>query len=310
MLAVLFGVLAGACLPLQTSVNTRLRLSVGSPLLASLISFTVGTVTLVVATLVATGRVYPELGLAAGSPWWTFIGGVLGVFVLTGNILLFPRIGGVQTVVLPIAGQVLMGLLIDSFGLFDSPHVQLSATRVVGGLAVLLGVLLVVDAFRRPVLKTPSQAGDPTLWLWRLMGVAMGMAAATQTAVNGKLGEELGSAVPAALFSFATGAATLLLLVLLTRTPFRFGVPEGQSRNPAWMWIGGILGSIIVFAGAFLAPIIGTGATVVVLLLGMMAGSVLIDTFGLFDSPRRKPKWPQVVGLLVIIAGVWLIRIV
>lgn len=310
MLAVLFGVLAGACLPVQTSVNTRLRLSVGSPLLASLLSFTVGTVALAAATLVATGRAYPELGLAAGSPWWTFIGGMLGVFVLTGNILLFPRIGGVQTVVLPIAGQVLMGLAIDAFGIFGSAVVPLSVSRIAGGLAVLLGVLLVVNVFQSRAQSPADRKGEPALWLWRLMGGAMGLAAATQTAVNGRLGGELGSAVAAALFSFATGAATLLLLVLLTRTPFRFRVPDGQARNPAWMWIGGVLGSIIVFAGAFLAPVIGTGATVVVLLLGMMTGSVLIDTFGLLGSPRRRPQWTQVVGLVVILVGVVLIRIV
>lgn len=310
MLAVLFGVLAGAMLPLQTSVNTRLRMSVGSPLLASFYSFSVGTLALIVATLVATGQVFPALGLSAGSPWWTYVGGVLGVFVLTGNILLFPRLGGVQTVVLPIAGQVLMGLAIDAFGLFDSTVVPLSVTRVIGAFAVLLGVLCVVDVFRHPAKSPDSRQGDPGLWLWRIMGVIMGMAAATQTAVNGQLGQALGSAVPAALFSFATGAAALLLLVLLTRTPFRFRVPEGQERNPAWMWIGGVLGSILVFAGAFLAPVIGTGATVVVLLLGMMTGSVLIDTFGLFDSPRRRPQWPQVLGLAAIISGVVLIRIV
>lgn len=310
MFAVLFGVLAGAFLPIQTSVNTRLRGSVGSPLLASFISFSVGTVALIVATLLATGRPYPELGLAAGQPWWTFLGGVLGVFVLTGNILLFPRLGGVQTVVLPILGQVLMGLAIDSFGLFDSPQMQFTITRGLGGLAVLLGVLFVVDAFRRPAASPAYRQGDPSLWLWRLMGMAMGMASATQTAVNGKLGGELGSAVPAALFSFATGALTLFLLVLITRTPWRFGTPPGYSSNPWWMWGGGFLGAVIVFAGAFLSPIIGTGLTVVVMLLGMMAGSVLIDTFGLLGSRRLRPGWPQLLGLVIIIAGVVLIRIV
>lgn len=309
MLAVLFGVMAGAFLPLQTAVNTRLKASVGSPLLASCISFLVGTLALVGATLLATGLPYPQLGLAADRPWWTFLGGVLGVFVLTGNILLFPRVGGVQTVVLPIVGQVVMGLAIDTFGLFDSPHLPLTLSRGLGGLIVLLGALLVVDAFRRP-LAGAGGAGEASVWLWRLIGVLMGVASATQTAVNGQLGQALGSAVPATLFSFGTGALTLVLLVAVTRTPLRYGTPAGAPRNPWWMWIGGILGSVIVFAGAFLAPVIGTGLTVVVMLLGMMTGSVLIDTFGLLGSPRRRAGWTQVLGLVVVLTGVVLIRIV
>ncbi|BAC17929.1 conserved hypothetical protein [Corynebacterium efficiens YS-314] len=78
MLAVLSGVFSGALLPLQTSVNNRLRLSVGTPLMASFFSFLIGTGALILATWVTGGRPWPQLGLATGQPWWMFTGGVLG----------------------------------------------------------------------------------------------------------------------------------------------------------------------------------------------------------------------------------------
>lgn len=309
VLAVLFGFFSGALMPVQTSVNTRLRWSVGAPLLASLISFMVGTGALFLATWVTTGHPLPNFSTTTGQPWWIFTGGALGVVMLTGNILLFPRVGSVQTVILPLSGQVFMGLLIDSLGLFNSPRIEFTALRLLGIMAVLLGALLVVKVFSRDQPDATEQTGE-NVWLWRAFGLVMGCCAAAQTAVNGHLGTVLGSPVGSALISFAVGVLCLLLLVLVTRTRWRgVATPPGES-NPWWMWTGGILGATLVFANAFLAPVLGTGLTVVLSLTGMMAASLLIDSLGLLGS-RRVPIAPsQILGLLVIIGGVVLIRLV
>lgn len=313
MLAVLIGVFGGLLMPLQTSVNSRLKLSVGSPLLASLISFSVGTLALIAATVVLHGPGVPDFTLVSAQPWWLWLGGVYGVVVLTGNILMMPRLGAVQTVVLPITGQVLMGLVIDHFGLFESQVVPLTATRLLGGVLVLAGVLGavgLVTAWRHRDSIATGSAGGVDAWAWRGFGILCGMLSASQSATNGQLGEVLGSAVKATTVSFAVGALTLLVLVAVTRTPLRFRVPATETRNPWWMWIGGLLGATLVFINAFLVPVIGTGLTVLATLLGMMAGSLLIDHFGLLSS-RRNPVTPsQLGGLLVMLAGVVLIRLV
>ncbi|WP_268869681.1 DMT family transporter [Paucilactobacillus suebicus] len=44
MLAIIIGLSIGFGLPIQTSINSRLRKSVGSPFVASMTSFTVGTI--------------------------------------------------------------------------------------------------------------------------------------------------------------------------------------------------------------------------------------------------------------------------
>ena len=314
MLAVLAGVFSGALLPLQTSVNNRLRLSVGTPLMASFFSFLIGTGALILATWTAGGRPWPQLELAAGQPWWMFTGGVLGVMVLTGNILLFPRVGSVQTVILPITGQVITGLLIDTFGLLRAPQIPLGWTRGIGALLVLAGAAAAVGMIRvrgRDTTRSGDNraGGTPGVWWWRGLGLLMGACAAMQVSVNGQLGVVLEAPVEAALVSFTVGTLTLLLLLVVTRTPWRGVVVVGRS-NPWWMWIGGLLGATIVYATAALGPVLGTGMTVVAMLLGMLAGSLFIDTFGLLGATRRKVAWSQVCGLVVIIAGVVLIRMV
>ena len=76
-----------------------------------MISFAVGTITLLIVATAVTGGDY-GITQAFDEPLWIWFGGLLGVVALTGNILLFPHLGAVQTVVLPIAGQVIMLSLI------------------------------------------------------------------------------------------------------------------------------------------------------------------------------------------------------
>lgn len=311
MVAAALGILVGLVLPLQTTVNARLRQSVGgSPFLAAFISFFLGTVTLVAATLVV-GRL-PDLSLASGSPLWLWAGGFLGVMFLGGNIILFPHLGSVQTVVLPIAGQVLMGLIIDEFGLFNAPRVGLTGSRIVGAVLLLLGVLGAIGVANRLLSASVSDHNEPHLglrvWLWRLLGIVVGMCSATQTAINGRLGVVLGSAVSAALVSFTIGTLALLLIVLATRTPWRLS-RVGDRPNPWWMWIGGSLGAAYVFGNAFLAPVLGTGLTVMVVVLGMMVGSLIFDHFGLLGTRRKPATLLQVIGLVFMAAGVGVIRL-
>lgn len=73
-------------------------------------------------------------------------GWAVGVVYLTGNILLFPKLGSVQTVIMPVLGQILAGLLIDNFGWFDSPQSTLTMTRFLGAILVLAGVIITVAA--------------------------------------------------------------------------------------------------------------------------------------------------------------------
>ncbi len=146
MLAILVGLAIGIGLPMQTSINSRLRNSVGSPFGASLISFAVGTLFLAIMTLIDVHTLGFSTTLFTSQPVWIWLGGLLGVVYLTGNILLFPKLGSVQTVIMPVLGQILAGLLIDNFGWFDSPQSTLTMTRFLGAILVLAGVIITVAA--------------------------------------------------------------------------------------------------------------------------------------------------------------------
>ncbi|MFC6259424.1 DMT family transporter [Levilactobacillus fujinensis] len=313
MAAITFAITIGIILSLQTAVNSRLRGFIGSPYQASFVSFTVGTLFLAVILLLNRQPLGISQHLLTTQPWWIWIGGLLGVIFLTTNILLFPHIGGIQTAIMPILGQVIMGVIIDNFGWFHSPQQSLTLIRLLGLLVALIGIIVtvalpeIIQAHVAPASNPNPAHGNP--WPWRLLGIVTGALGATQTTINGRLGLALNSALHAAFISFLIGTLCLFLIVLLVHHNFRAIRQATGHGKPWWIWIGGAMGGIFVLGNAYLAPILGTGQTVVFALLGQIAGGLLVDQFGLLGA-HHKPIVPvQFLGLFLLIGGVILIRL-
>jgi len=351
VLSILVAVAVGLGLSIQTAVNSRLRLNVGSPFFSSLVSFAVGTVFLVLIVAIE-GR---GIHLPEGLPVWTLLGGPLGVLALTSNILLFPFLGAVETVLLPLLGQVLMSLIIDELGLFRANQHEMDVARGMGALLMLGGVLLAVMSKRGTNVGSQIHGGKA---LWRMWGIVAGGLAACQSAINGHLGVLLGSPLNAALISFSGGLLVLLILVTVIghwpTTKRRMaaylssraqsveistvlagddgeGSPAGDDGDgdgegdgevstnapaklpsvwrPWWIWTGGILGALFVFAVASLVPTLGTGLTLMFAMVGQVSGSMLVDHFGALGA-QKNPIIPiQAVGVIVMAVGVMIIRV-
>ena len=77
-------------------------------------------------------------GDALRSPWWYWVGGGgMGVVVVLTITVVTPRIGAAATIGLLIAGQLAMGVAIDTYGLFGVDKVALTWPRILG--VLLLG---------------------------------------------------------------------------------------------------------------------------------------------------------------------------
>ena len=72
------------------------------------------------------------------SPAWMWIGGLMGFTVVTSITFAQPRLGATAVIGILIAGQLVMGALIDRFGLFGVDQIAISPARVAG--IVLLGI--------------------------------------------------------------------------------------------------------------------------------------------------------------------------
>jgi transporter family-2 protein len=138
----LFAVVAGAMLPFQFGINAQLASWVGSPLRATLVSFTVGAAVLLVVALIF-ARGWPGTERLATAPWWVWVGGALGAFYVLGSVVTAPKLGAAALVALLLAGQATASLAVDHFGLVGFTENPVTPGRLVGIGLVALGVVLV-----------------------------------------------------------------------------------------------------------------------------------------------------------------------
>jgi len=76
-------------------------------------------------------------------PWFLFVGGCYGLFIIAGAAYAFPRLGAGPTTALMIAGQLTVALLLDHLGI---PAVRTAVTpgRILGAVLLVAGALLVL----------------------------------------------------------------------------------------------------------------------------------------------------------------------
>ena len=80
-----FAVLAGAAVAVSVNLNAQLGKSLGSPLLAGTISFTIGTVALLAVSVIS-GEGLPSGAKLNEVEWWAWTGGPFGALPLTAKL--------------------------------------------------------------------------------------------------------------------------------------------------------------------------------------------------------------------------------
>lgn len=140
----ILALIGGCALATQTGVNTQLRSIVGNPVLAALISFTVGTLALVVYLLIFDRQGLQGFSQLPGISWYKLTGGLIGALFVSGVIIIAPRIGAANTACLIVAGQILFALLLDHFGLLGFELHKLTIMRFFGAILLIGGVFLIL----------------------------------------------------------------------------------------------------------------------------------------------------------------------
>lgn len=140
--AIAGALLAGTALAAQPGVNGALAARTRFPLHASLISFLVGTIALLLLCLGWT-RSLPTPRELGGTPLWVMTGGLLGAIVVTASLLIAPRVGATTWLALLVAVQLTASVVLDHFGLAGYQVHPVSGTRLLGVCLLAIGVVLV-----------------------------------------------------------------------------------------------------------------------------------------------------------------------
>jgi bacterial/archaeal transporter family-2 protein len=140
LLVILFGLLGGIAVGLQSPLASLMSQRVG--MMESVFIVHLGGAVAAGAILVALRG--GNLGAWQNAPWYALLAGVLGLAVIMAASYAIPRIGAVPTITLIVAGQMIVSVVIDQFGLFGTEVRPMELTRLLGIGVLFLGVWLVI----------------------------------------------------------------------------------------------------------------------------------------------------------------------
>ena len=322
MIAFLIGLIAGACSPTQASVNSRIRSELHSTYTTSILNFVAAAALLAALIAVIERNMHIPLGLIAAKPFWIWLGGACGTAIVMLNIICLPKLGSAKNAMLICFGQIMTGLVIDHFGLFDSAQISMNLVRLAGAVLVIVGIALVNGVLRtgrtaedasEVSVETSGKGGSQLVYI--ILAMLCGFACSAQVAINGALKSVTDSALKATFISMVVGLIATLLItaIIIIRKGvagiYDSGTPAKGIKFRIWMLCGGSLAIIIVGGNAIAAPVLGTGIVTILNLIGMMAAGLVIDATG-FLGIEKKPVTPaKVAGMLLMTAGAALISL-
>jgi len=133
-----------------------------------------------------------------------------------------------------------------------------------------------------------------------VLASAAGLGGAVQIAVQGRLGDRVGSLEAVATASLIGGLVALAVLLLARRSLAGIGDALG---SPKWMLLGGFMSALIILAITVAGPRIGIVATTAVLIAAQFTLATAIDRNGWFGVERVALTWPRVLGIGLLVVG-------
>ncbi|MGH1549229.1 DMT family transporter [Leifsonia poae] len=293
-LALVFALLCGALVAIQSRINGELGSRLGDGFTAAAISFGSGLIILTVGLAIApAGRrglaKVREALVTRRIRWWYVCGGAAGSFLVLSQGIAAAALGVALFTVAVVAGQTISGLVLDRVGIGPGGRRPLTAARLVGAVLALGAVTWAVSA---------QFGGSAPVWLMILPFIA-GLGTGWQQAVNGQVRAIAESALSATFINFATGTTVLVVLMLV-----RWGIgglPKSLPAEP-WLYIGGALGCVFIGVTSLLVRITGVLLLGLATVAGQLASALLLDL--LIPTSGHALAFSTIGGTLLAIVAV------
>ena len=300
LFSVILSIICGFCVAFQSPTNAALSGCIGN-FEASTISFG-GAVVLLSLAVAAFGD--GNLLMAADAPAWQLLGGFYGAYCVLIITFAAPVLGIALTLTITMLGQIITGMMIDTFGWMNVVPSPVGGLRAAGALAVTAGIIIVYVGRRRQ--SAQSQGDASRRLLIACLTFFAGVAGALQAPTNTSLAVYTGT-IEASLISFVGGFLVLLAATLI-KSRGRMPAFRGAGIRP-WMVIGGAYGAFVVIMIIITTPYIGVALVLAASMLGQLASAILIDSYGLLRAEKIKMNGARYIGVAVIALGVVLVTL-
>jgi transporter family-2 protein len=138
------------------------------------------------------------------------------------------------------------------------------------------------------------------------LAVIVGALIPVQAATNAAMSRAIGSVAITSLALFAIGFVVVAAWATVIRVP----LPSLETLRhvPAYGWCGGLIVASYVISITFLAPRLGVGNAIRLVVTGQIIAAVLIDHIGAFGAVVQRLTTGRAIGVALMILGVILAR--
>src|ERR1043165_2282872 len=134
-----------------------------------------------------------------------------------------------------------------------------------------------------------------------LIGMLGGIAVGLQSPMASMITQRLG--MFESVFIVHVGGALIALIPILIYG----GGKLSQWRSVPWYVLGaGIFGLIVIGAVSYMIPRVGVAAAITTIVAGQLFVGTVLDHFGWLGAAERSLDAPRILGLIVVLVGVWL----
>jgi transporter family-2 protein len=138
------------------------------------------------------------------------------------------------------------------------------------------------------------------------LAVIVGALIPVQAATNAAMSRVIGSVAITSLALFAIGFVVVAAWAIVMRVPLPSLAILRQV--PAYGYGGGFIVASYVMSITFLAPRLGVGNAICLVVAGQIVAAVAIDHFGAFGAVVQRVTMGRAIGVVLMISGVVLAR--
>lgn len=144
-------------------------------------------------------------------------------------------------------------------------------------------------------------------YVFMLFTLFAGSLLPVQAILNTRLGRQIGGSLMGVLMSFMVGLTCLFIANCFINNTALFTLRPAKTY-PWYLWMGGVLGAAFLAYITWVNQKQGVALTFVLVVCGQILMSLLLDNFGWLGSTVRPITLQQLAGVLLILAGIFLIR--
>jgi len=138
-----------------------------------------------------------------------------------------------------------------------------------------------------------------------LFGVLAGSFIALQNTLNSALGKKTGYFGSVLLLTIIS---TITLIIIISISPKTATLKNAPGLSQWYLYLGGILGVLIVAIPIFILPKIGVSSTLSSMIFGQIILALILDHFGFMGNPTIAINLKKILGVFLLLISIFLIN--